>query len=205
MKHRKNTKKFKRLLLLFLLLAMLLYSISIFSVRLEEAMKIFAQTTGNTMLSLTLQNALYQQIREREEEYVTVERDASGRVTAIRIHSTELSLLASELTVTMLAELRDYQNDTFGIPLGNLTSNALLSGRGPLIRVRPVSAGNIANELKSTMESAGINQTLHRVSLHFSVTVNYLAPLESCMDTISFDLLIAETLIVGEVPILYHP
>lgn len=198
-------KKYKRLFLLFLMIALLLYGCSVFTQRLEQAMKTFAQTTGNAMLSLTLQNALYQEIRDKAEEYVTVERDASGRVTAIQIHSTELSLLASELTVRMLEELRDYRNEAFGIPLGNLAPNALLSGRGPLIHIRPVSAGNIANELKSTLESAGINQTLHRVSLHFSVTVNYLAPLESCMDTISFDLLIAETLVVGEVPILYHP
>lgn len=198
-------KKYRRLFLLFLIAALLLYGCTVFSRRLEQAMKIFAQTTGNAMLSLTLQNALYQEIRDKAGTYVTVERDASGRVTAIQIHSTELSLLASELTVRMLAELRDYQNDSFGVPLGNLTSTALLSGRGPLIHVRPVSTGNIASELKSTMDSAGINQTLHRVFLHFSVTVNYLAPLESYMDTITFDLLIAETLIVGEVPILYHP
>ena len=198
-------KKYKRLFLLFLMIALLLYGCSVFTKQLDRAMKTFAQTNGSAMLSLTLQNALYQEIRGKAEEYVTVERDASGRVTAIQIHSTELSLLASELTVRMLAELRDYRNDDFGIPLGNLTSSALLSGRGPLIHVRPVSTGNIASELKSTLDSAGINQTLHRVSLHFSVTVNYLAPLESCMDTISFDLLIAETLVVGEVPILYHP
>lgn len=198
-------KKYKRFLLLFLLLALLIYGCSVFTARLEQAMKIFAQTTGNAMLSLALQNALYQQIQDRAEEYVTVERDASARVTAIRIHSTALSLLASALTVRLLEELRNYQSDTFGIPLGNLTSTALLSGRGPLIHVQPVSTGNVASELKSTMESAGINQTLHRVALHFSVTVNYLAPLESCMDTISFEILIAETLIVGEVPILYHP
>lgn len=198
-------KKYRRLFLLFLTVALLLYSCSVFSKRLEQAMKTFVQTNGNAMLSLTLQEALYQEIRDKAEEYVAVERDASGRVTAIQIHSTELSLLASQLTVRMLEVLRDYRNDSFGIPIGNLTSTALLSGRGPLIHVRPVSAGNIANELKSTLDSAGINQTLHRVFLHFSVTVNYLAPLESCMDTISFDLLIAETLIVGEVPILYHP
>lgn len=198
-------KKYKRFLLLFLILSLLIYGCSVFTARLEQAMKTFAQTTGNAMLSLTLQNALYQKIRDRAEEYVTVERDSSERVTAIRINSTALSLLASELTVQMLEELRNYQSDTFGIPLGNLTSTALLSGRGPLIHVRPVSTGNVASELKSTMESAGINQTLHRVALRFSVTINYLAPLESCMDTISFELLIAETLIVGEVPILYHP
>lgn len=198
-------KKYRRLFLLFLIVALLFYSCSVFAKRLEQAMKTFVQTTGSTILSLTLQNALYQEIRDKAEEYVTVDQDASGRVTAIRIHSTDLSILASELTVRMLEELRDYRNDDFGIPLGNLTSTALLSGRGPLIHVRPVSTGNIANELKSTLDSAGINQTLHRVALHFSVTINYLAPLESYMDTISFDLLIAETLVVGEVPILYHP
>lgn len=197
-------KKYKRLLLLTILISLLFYSFSAFSVRLKQAMQTFAQTTGNATLSLALQNALYQQLSEAAEEYVTVERDAAARVTAIRVHSSALSLLASELTIRMLEELRNFQSDAFGIPLGNLTSNALLSGRGPLIHVQPVSAGNIANELRSTMESAGINQTLHRVAIHFTVAINYLAPLESCMDTISFDILIAETLIVGEVPILYR-
>lgn len=198
-------KKWKRLLLLFLILTLLTCGGTLFSRRLESAMKTFTQSSGSAMLSLALQQALYGEISERAEEYVTVEQDASGRITAVRVHSDALSLLASELTVVLLETLRDYDGTGFGVPLGNLTGSALLSGRGPLIPVRPVSAGNVASELRSTLESAGINQTLHRVALHFTVAVNYLAPLESCMDTLSFDVYIAETLVVGEVPILFHP
>ena len=188
-------KNWKRLLLLFLILTLLTCGCTLFNRRLESAMKTFAQSSGSAMLSLALQQALYGEISERAEEYVTVEQDASGRITAVRVHSDALSLLASELTVVLLETLRDYDG----------TGSALLSGRGPQIPVRPVSAGNVASELRSTLESAGINQTLHRVALHFTMAVNYLAPLESYMDTLSFDVYIAETLVVGEVPILFHP
>ncbi len=197
-------KKWKRLLLLFLVLTLLVCGCMGFTRRLETAMKIFAQSSGSAMLSLALQQALYDEISKRTEEYVAVEQDTSGRITAVRVHSDALSLLASELTIVLLETLQDYRSDSFGVPLGNLTGSALLSGRGPVIPVRPVSTGNVASELRSTLESAGINQTLHRVALHFTVTVNYLAPLESYMDTLSFDVLIAETLVVGEVPILFH-
>ncbi len=197
-------KKWKRVLVPLLLLLLLAGIGFSFSARLKKAMITFAQTEGNATLSLTLQNALYHRLSEQENEYVTVVKDASDRVTAIQIHAVALSLLASELTVQLLAELRDFENGTFGIPLGNLSGMALLSGRGPLIPVKPVSAGNAASEIKSTLESAGINQTLHRVQLHFVVTVKYLAPLEAYTDTIYIDLTIAETLVVGEVPILYR-
>ncbi len=197
-------KKCKRIIFLVLLVSLLIAGGITFSARLKESMSIFAQSKGNTMLSLEFQNALYQHLSENPEEYVTVVRDASDRVTAIQIHSVSLSLLSSELSVRLLEVLRNYESAEFGIPLGNLTSTALLSGKGPLIHVKPVSAGNIASELQSHLESAGINQTLHRVVLHFIVAVNYLSPLEAYTDTISFDIVIAETLVVGEVPILYR-
>lgn len=204
MRIRTKRKKCKYLLILLLTLSLLLICGMQCSQRLEKAMSIFAQTKGNAMLSADLQTTLYQTLSEQNIELVTLTKDVDEHITSIQIHSVAISLLASKMTVQILETLRNYQNSDFGIPLGNLTESALLSGRGPKIPVRPVSTGNAASELRSTLESAGINQTLHRVFIHFVVTVSYLAPLEACADTIAFDIVLAETLIVGEVPILYR-
>lgn len=194
-------KKIKRFLIFIVTIALLFAVFSYTSDNLKDAMGIFAKTKGNTLLSLDLQNALYSHLNENASSYITISKDASERITAIQIHSLELSLLASELTVQLLDLLRDYQNAEFGIPIGNLTSSALLSGRGPSIPVKPVATGNIANEIQSTLQSAGINQTLHRVVLHFVATIRYISPIQEYTDTISFDIVIAETLVVGDVPI----
>lgn len=199
-KHRKMRCRF----MLCCLLVVLVAGGYVFSSRLESAMHTFASTKGNALLTLELQNSLYDRLQGKTEEYVHVTRDANERIASVQIDSVGISLLASELTMTLLDTVQNYQNTDFGIPLGNLTGSALLSGHGPLIPVRPVAAGNVASEMQSSLTAAGINQTLHRVSLHFVVAISYLAPLENCTESLSFDIVLAETLIVGEVPILYR-
>ncbi len=168
---------------------------------LDGEMKIFAETKGKASLSLALRNAMYADVAGDEGRYVEVAKDSTNRITAIHIHSIPLSLLTSRLTMVLLEELEQYESDGFGIPLGNLTSVAFLSGRGPVIPVKVVTMGTVASEVNTELTSTGVNQTLHRVTIRFAVTVRYLSPLQEHVDTLYFDLLIAETLVVGEVPI----
>ena len=167
----------------------------------DEEMKIFAETKGKAALSLALRDAVYAEMENDGTTYVEVSKDSANRITSIHIHSVPLSLLTSRLTMILLSELEQYESDGFGIPLGNLTSVAFLSGRGPLLPVKVVTLGTVASEVNTELTSTGINQTLHRVTLRFAVTVRYLSPLKDHIDTLYFDILIAETLVVGEVPI----
>lgn len=167
----------------------------------EREMKIFAETKGKTALSLTLQNALYASVDEDDGNYVEVVKDTTNRISSIHIHSIPLSLLASKLTLVLLEELEQYESDGFGIPMGNLTSVAFLSGKGPLIPVKAVTLGTVASEVHTELSSTGINQTLHKVSIRFAVTVRYLSPLREHVEILYLEVLIAETLVVGEVPI----
>ncbi|MBQ8324379.1 MAG: sporulation protein YunB [Clostridia bacterium] len=186
---------------LFLCMGILTGSILYTLSGMEREMKIFVATKGKTVLSTTLQNALYECVNEEGGNYVEVAKDPSNHISSIHIHSIPLSLLASRLTLVLLEELEQYESDGFGIPLGNLTSVAFLSGKGPLIPVKAVALGTVASEVQTELTSTGINQTLHRVSIRFAVTVRYLSPLREHIDTLYLEVLIAETLIVGEVPI----
>lgn len=194
-------KKCKIMICITVSAVLLFFSLGYARTQLKEALQAFAGTKGNAMLSLAFQNELCAHLREREDEYLTIYHDANGGISAISIHSDKITLLASEMSVLLLDLLNTYQNESFGIPLGNLSGSVLLSGKGPLIPLQPLCAGNIANEMCSTLQSAGINQTLHKVFVRFVVTVEYLAPIESYTDTITLDVMLAETLIVGDVPI----
>lgn len=184
--------------MIFCLIAMLLLTARI---RLKSALQLFAETNGNAKLTQTLQNAMYQQIHGRHGEYLTLHYDSTERISAISVHSEAISVLASELTLTLLDTLENFDDPTFGIPIGNLTDSVLLSGKGPRIPLRPIALGHIANEIQSQLESAGINQTLHRILIRFTVAIRYLAPIENITDTVTIDLVVAETLVVGDVPI----
>jgi len=87
---------------------------------------------------------------------------------------------------------------------GSFTGVKLLSGRGPGIKIRISSIGNVKTDLKSEFSSKGINQTLHRVYLEVDSEISILTPFDSITKSISNQILIAENIIIGDIPETYY-
>ena len=87
--------------------------------------------------------------------------------------------------------------------LGSLTGSPLLAGRGPRISVRMESVGSSSARFENQFESAGINQTKHRIVLRIDVYVSILLPGYSTVTQVTNEITVAETVIVGEVPGTY--
>lgn len=64
--------------------------------------------------------------------------------------------------------------------------------------------GNVETELKSEFKTAGINQTLHQIYLDITCNVSILTPFNSTTEEIKNQILIAESIIVGEIPSSYY-
>lgn len=80
----------------------------------------------------------------------------------------------------------------------------ILSGRGPNIPIKMSTIGNVETELVSQFSHAGINQTLHRIYLNVNCKVTILTPFDTIEENITNQVLIAEAVIVGEVPSNYY-
>ena len=73
----------------------------------------------------------------------------------------------------------------------------MLSGRGPGVKIRISSIGNIETNLNSEFTSQGINQTLHRIYVDISCNVKVLTPFKDIERKITNKVLLAENVIVG--------
>ena len=87
---------------------------------------------------------------------------------------------------------------------GSFTGLKILSGRGPGIKIRISSVGDVATDLRSEFVSQGINQTLHRVYLQVDTRVNILTPFDNIEKEISNQVLLMENVILGEIPSTYY-
>lgn len=87
---------------------------------------------------------------------------------------------------------------------GSFTGISLLAGRGPGVKIKISSAGNVETDLKSEFISQGINQTLHRVYLQVKCEVSILTPFKNITKDITNQILIAENVIVGKIPSTYY-
>lgn len=66
------------------------------------------------------------------------------------------------------------------------------------------TVGNVETELISQFSQAGINQTLHRIYLNVSCKVTILTPFDSIEENINNQVLLAEAVILGDVPSTYY-
>ena len=80
----------------------------------------------------------------------------------------------------------------------------MLSGRGPGVKIRISSFGNIETNLNSEFTSQGINQTLHRIYVDISCNVKVLTPFKDIERKITNKVLLAENVIVGNIPDTYY-
>ena len=87
-----------------------------------------------------------------------------------------------------------------GIPIGSLVLPEFLAGKGPNIPVHILSIRNSDASFTSNFTEAGINQTLQQLNMQVSVDVAVLVLGETNYFTVTSQVVVAETIIVGQVP-----
>ena len=137
------------------------------------------------------------------EGLYTVQTGADGSITAVTANSGKLNRLRSELLARIITQVESLDSNELSIPLGSLTGWALLSNRGPAVTAEILSAAVPSARFESQFTAAGINQTLHRVVLSLEVEVTLLLPGGTEEKRVDSQLVVSETLLVGEVPETY--
>ena len=131
---------------------------------------------------------------------VTLEKDDTGRVTALRSNMGEVNRLQSAIADDILQRLSEVSTSELSIPLGTLTGSALLAGRGPSIHVRMQAVGSTSASFRNNFSAAGINQTKHQILLRVDVYMSILLPGFTTSTKVTNEISVAETVIVGGVP-----
>lgn len=174
--------------------------------RLRPELEALAAAQVNSAVTAAVNDAIVAGIAAENISYddmVTIETDEHGRVTVLKSNMAQANLLRAHLLAAALEEVSRLSARTFSIPMGNLTKTELLSGKGPGIKIRLLSAGSANASFHNSFTSAGVNQTLHRVILDVDVTVSVLLPGGTLETAVSIPVCVAETVIVGQVPDTY--
>ena len=134
--------------------------------------------------------------------FVTIDRDESGAVTAIKANMARINALSSEL-LSDIVEAADRGELSLAIPIGNIIGSSLLLGKGPDIPVDITLLTSSRVDFKNELSAAGINQTKHEMKLDVVVDIDVVLPWRTVSTQVVTEILIAETVIVGEVPQTY--
>lgn len=125
---------------------------------------------------------------------------ASGKVAAVETDTANINVLKSRVVAAAEEKAEEIHNSVMYIPLGAFTGLSLISNYGPKIPLSYCLTGSFSAELVSSFETAGFNQTLHRISL--TVTAEIVTASVDFDDTLTFktNFEVAQSVIVGEIP-----
>ena len=194
----------KRMIVLLVILSILAgVGVFLFRQRYQQVILHLAETQVKNATSDLINDAIDRQIELGNIHYdriVYFEKDLDGRITALKTNMSEVNRLKTDILNLINDEILAVDTADLGVPLGSLFLPEFLSGKGPSIPVQILSIRNSDASFKSHFSEAGINQTLQQITMDVRVDVAVLVLGETDNFTVSSQVVVAETIIVGDVP-----
>ncbi len=197
-------RKMFRITVFLVIMSMVLFFL--FRSRYRDVISELAETQVRNTTSDLTNDAIAKQIADGTIAYdriVYFEKDLNGRITALKTNIGEVNRLKTDILNIINDEILALDTSDIGIPLGSLFFPEFFSGKGPAIPVHILSIRNSDAVFTSHFSQAGINQTLHQLIMEVSVDVAVLVLGQSSSFTVTSEVVVAETVIVGDVPDTY--
>ena len=162
----------------------------------DEAKSIATQIT-NEQSTLVVEKHNY-------NDFFSIIKDEKGNIQMISANVININQVTSDIAINIQKELNNSSENNLQIALGSATGMKLLSGSGPKINIKISTVGSVDTNLKSEFIEQSINHTLHRVYLEIECRVNILTPFSTIQDKIYNQVILAENVILGEIPSTYY-
>ena len=185
-----------------ILLVLCLLFLGLFQVKILPILLKLAESKAEAQAAGSITEAVSREISNGTlsyEKIICFEKDFEGRITALRTNMQQVNRLKADVLNTINSQLLQTAGG-IEVPAGDLFLPELFSGRGPGIPVRILSIGSSQADFISHFTQAGINQTLHKLSMQIRIEGTALVLGRVFQFTASGTVLVAETVIVGQVP-----
>ena len=192
------------LALLFILVILCLFLAAV-AVFLKDLSSQIAVSDASDIVTVQVNNAIADIMAEQDysgDYFVSFEKSATGEVTAISSNMARINALSARILHQVVGATEN-RTIEIGIPVGNLTGISLLMGRGPNIPVQIIVLTSSRVEFNNSIVTAGINQTKHQINLEVIVDIDILVPWGTENAQVVTEILIADTIVVGQVPDTY--
>lgn len=197
----------RRLLACLLVLGVLFGVIYITaSLRLRPLILEIAASKAQFIASRAINDSVSDELLSNAAQYTDIikfEKNSDNQILAINTDIIKINNMKARIINRVSEKLKAADMTVIKIPIGSIIGGDLFYGRGPRISVQLMPLGSASADFVSALESAGINQTRHRIIIEASVNMSMLVPGGSSSITATSQISIAETVLVGSVPNSY--
>lgn len=200
----KNPKDNRKLIFIVVIIVLLIFTLilvkaisPLFNHLCREKALSTATIITNKVTSIVMTQYQY-------SDFIKIHRNTEDNIKMIQSNISEINNFISKVTEEIQKEINNTQAEDISIRMGSFTGISILAGRGPKVPIKISTVGNINTDVKSEFKNAGINQTLHRLYLNMECEISILTPFNTINEKIINQLIIAENIIVGNIPETYY-
>lgn len=168
-----------------------------------------AEALASRKLSASASELLNSSVKEIMDEYggefscfavTKLNEDGSAVVS---MNTAALNLMASRVLERAQSKIAELSQAGISFPLGSASGIAILNGVGPTVRFGIDPVGEVRSKLRSSFQSAGVNQTRFSAAIELEAQVEMLLLGRAKSVSARIDAPIVDTVIVGNVPAAY--
>ena len=200
-KRKRVPKKAKILIIVGAVLAVVIVAVVFFQKNVTKILYRLSEASVQSMTVISVNEAVSETLERIDyDSLVTVTHGSDGAVTGISANAQNVNLLARTTATLSMANLSARSENGIKVPVGAFTGIEFLAGFGPKVTFKIISVSRVSCEFESAFSSAGVNQTRHSVYMDVEATVTVVMPSGSKEISSVTEVLVAESVIVGEVP-----
>lgn len=163
----------------------------------EVKAKVIATEIINTTIREELKNDAL------KEQILIPTFDNNGKINMIKTDALAMNTISSNIANKVQNKILLLSNQEFSIPLGSALNSQLLSNTGPILKFSILHQGSVLADFVTEFDESGINQTRYKIYITVVVDMRIISPVTTSSITVSNNVLIAEIVIIGEVPESY--
>ena len=165
----------------------------------------FSEAKIKSLTTAAVNSAIFEVMLEPISygDLVSIEKNADGEITLIAANSMIINKLARDMAQSTETYIEKMGEQDVKIPIGTLSGSPLLAGKGFKVTLRVLPLGSVKCQFVSEFETAGINQTRHKIYLDVVATISIVLPTSQSIVKTNTPVLVSESIIVGKVPDTY--
>jgi sporulation protein YunB len=184
-------------------MVLLVYLYRFIDVNIKPTIVAIAEIKARSVTTQAINDTIKTKIRRdiNYNDLIFVKYNNEGKVTLMQANTILMNSIAAEVALEVQEQLGKISKANIKVPLSNAFDTQIITL--PSIKVQIVPQGSVAVDFATEFESAGINQTRHRIYIIVVTDIKMIVPLVSENLRITTNIPIAETIIVGDVPERY--
>ena len=199
----KNRKRNILLIILICLVVTILFSLNHqLKMKLRDIAVYKCRNNATEMINKAIQNTLNDS-DYTYDDLVEINKNSENEITSVSCTTSKINSLKTDISDEINNGFENQDKNGFSIAIGTISGINLFSGVGPEIKVHFEKEGSVKTDIRSSFSSAGINQTLHRIYIEVCSDIVAVAASGTYRSKVKTEYLLAETVIVGEIPERY--